>query len=61
MMLSKQCPDGQPGSRRVHDRHLKERTMTYLANIERFADRIAPVAILIVGMLTAFATAGLGA
>ena len=35
--------------------------MTYLANIERFADRIAPVAILIVGMLTAFATAGLGA
>ena len=35
--------------------------MTFLANIERQADRFAPVALLLVGMLTAFATAGLSA
>jgi hypothetical protein len=34
--------------------------MTFLANIERQADRFAPLAILVIGMLTALATAGLG-
>jgi hypothetical protein len=34
--------------------------MTF-ANIERQADRFAPLAILVIGMLTAVATAGLGA
>ena len=32
-----------------------------LSTFERQADRFAPVALLIIGMLTAFATAGLGA
>jgi hypothetical protein len=31
-----------------------------LSTFERQADRIAPLALLLVGMLTAFATAGLG-
>lgn len=35
--------------------------MTFFSQIERSADRFAPVAILVLGMLTAFATAGLGA
>ncbi len=35
--------------------------MTFIARIERAADHIAPALILIVGMLTAVATAGLGA
>lgn len=35
--------------------------MTFTARIERAADRLAPALILIVGMLTAAATAGLGA
>lgn len=35
--------------------------MNLFSQIERQADRFAPVALLIVGMLTAFATAGLGA
>ena len=59
MMLSKQCPDGQPappGS----TKDLKVCVMTFFANIERQADRFAPLAILVIGMLTAFATAGLG-
>ena len=34
--------------------------MTFI-NFERSLDRIAPLALLVVGMLTAFATAGLGA
>ena len=34
--------------------------MTFFANIERQADRFAPVALLIIGLFTAFATAGLG-
>ncbi len=34
--------------------------MTFQA-FERQADRFAPLAILVIGMLTAFATAGLGA
>ena len=58
-MLSKQCPDGQPappGSAK----DLKVCVMTFFANIERQADRFAPLAILVIGMLTAFATAGLG-
>ena len=33
--------------------------MTF-ASFERQADRFAPLALLIIGMLTAFATAGLG-
>jgi len=32
-----------------------------LSAIERQADRFAPIALLVIGMLTAFATAGLGA
>ena len=35
--------------------------MTFFSTFERQADRIAPLAILVLGMLTAFATAGLGA
>ena len=35
--------------------------MTLFANFERQADRFAPLALLVIGMLTAFATAGLGA
>jgi hypothetical protein len=31
-----------------------------LSHIERQADRFAPLALLIIGMLTAFSTAGLG-
>ena len=34
--------------------------MTFQA-FERQADRFAPLALLVIGMLTAFATAGLGA
>lgn len=34
--------------------------MTFFANLERQADRFAPLALLLVGMLTAAATAGLG-
>ena len=34
--------------------------MTLFANFERQADRLAPLALLVIGMLTAFATAGLG-
>ena len=60
MMLSKQCPDGQPGTPGTN-RDLKVCAMTFFANIERQADRFAPLAILVIGMLTAFATAGLGA
>ena len=59
MMLSKQCPDGQPGSP-GSTRDLKVCVMTFFANIERQADRFAPLALLVIGMLTAFATAGLG-
>ena len=33
--------------------------MTF-STFERLADRIAPLALLVIGMLTAFATAGLG-
>ncbi len=35
--------------------------MTFFARFERQADRIAPIAILVIGLLTAVATAGLGA
>lgn len=35
--------------------------MTFFSTFERQADRIVPLAILVLGMLTAFATAGLGA
>ncbi len=61
MVLSKQCPDGQPRSPGVLNRNSKVCVMTFFANIERQADRFAPIALLVVGMLTAFATAGLGA
>ena len=59
MMLSKQCPDGQPAPPGPTEK-LKVCVMTLFANIERQADRFAPLAILVIGMLTAFATAGLG-
>ena len=48
-----------PGFHR--DPNSKVCVMTFFANIERQADRFAPLALLVVGMLTAFATAGLGA
>lgn len=35
--------------------------MTFFTNLERQADRFAPLALLVIGMLTALATAGLGA
>ena len=34
--------------------------MTFSAAFERQADRLAPLALLVIGMLTAFATAGVG-
>ena len=34
--------------------------MTFFSTFERQADRIAPIAMLLIGMLTAFATAGVG-
>jgi hypothetical protein len=34
--------------------------MTFSASFERQADRFAPLALLVIGMLTAFATAGIG-
>ena len=35
--------------------------MTFFSNLERQADRFAPLALLVIGMLTAFAMVGLGA
>ena len=62
MMVDRRCPDGQPRSPGVpQDPKLKVCVMTLFANIERQADRLAPLALLVIGMLTAFATAGLGA
>jgi len=62
MVLERGCPNGQPRSPGVsQDPNSKVCVMTFFANIERQADRFAPLALLIVGMLTAFATAGLGA
>ena len=58
MMLSKQCPDGQPappGS----TKDLKVCVMTFFANIERQADRIAPALIVLMGLFLAMNTAGL--
>ena len=34
--------------------------MTFFAQVERQADRFAPVALLLIGLFTAFSTAGLG-
>ena len=59
MMLSKQCPDGQAPAPAVQRKDLQVNDMTF-SIFERSADRIAPVAMLLIGMLTAFATAGLG-
>ena len=59
MMLSKQCPDGQPGTPGA-TRDLKVCVMTFLANIERQADRIAPALIVFLGLFVAMNTAGLG-
>ena len=60
MMLSKQCPDGQPRSPGVQRENLQVNDMTFSAAFERQADRFAPLALLVIGMLTAFATAGIG-
>ena len=59
MMLSKQCPDGQPRSPGVPTQRPQVCVMTFQA-FEQAADRFAPLALLVIGMLTAFATAGLG-
>ena len=58
MMLSKQCPDGQPRSPGVSCK-LKVCVMNF-ANFERHIDRITPTFLLMLGMLAAFGTAGLG-
>ena len=58
MMLSKQCPDGQPTRAPTKKRQVND--MTFSASFERQADRFAPLALLVIGMLTAFATAGIG-
>ena len=58
MMLSKQCPDGQPappGS----TKDLKVCVMTFFAKLERQADRIAPALIVLMGLFLAMNTAGL--
>ena len=58
MMLSKQCPDGQPappGS----TKDLKVCVMTFFASLERQADRIAPALIVFLGFFVAMNTAGL--
>lgn len=59
MVLSKQCPDGQPRSPGVPLK-LKVCVMTFIG-FERQMDRIAPAALLVLGLLAAFATAALGA
>lgn len=58
MMLSKQCPDGQPRSLGVSCQ-LTVCVMNF-ANFERQIDRIAPTFLLMLGLLAAFGTAGLG-
>ena len=47
-------PRSPGGSSKTRTTHMT------LSQIERQADRLAPVALLIIGMLTAFSTAGLG-
>ena len=59
MVLSKQCPDGQPRSPGVPPKDLKVCAMTFQA-FERQADRIAPALVLFLGLIASVATAGLG-
>ena len=60
MMLSKQCPDGQAPASGFNEKSSRVNDMTFSAAFERQADRLAPLALLVIGMLTAFATAGIG-
>ena len=61
MVLSKQCPDGQPRSPGTHNKqtNLTETSMTF-SRIETLFDRIAPTFLLGLGLIASFATAGLG-
>ena len=60
MMLHRGCPDGQPRSPGVQTENLKVCVMTFI-RFERALDQIAPTVLLAIGLLTAFAFAGLGA
>ena len=59
MMLSKQCPDGQPRRRRGSTKELQVNDMT-LKTFERQADRFAPVLMLFLGFVASVATVGVG-
>ena len=58
MMLSKQCPDGQPGGPGFHGK-TKVCVMTF-STFERSIDRIAPTFLMFLGLVAAFGSAGLG-
>ena len=58
IVLSKQCSDGKPRSPGVSCK-LKVCVVNF-ANFERQIDRIAPALLLMLGLLAAFGTAGLG-
>ena len=59
MVLQHTRPNGQPRYPGVAIRKTKVCVMTF-SRIERQADRFAPVALLLIGLFTAFSTAGLG-
>ena len=59
MMLHKGCPDGQPRSPGDQPKPLGVCVMTFI-NFERALDRLAPTVLLAIGLLTAYAFAGLG-
>ena len=58
MMLSKQCPDGQPAPP-GHAQEQTETAMTFF-RFETAFDRFAPVFLLALGLVATVATAGLG-
>jgi len=61
MVLSKQCPDGQPRSPGVPKRTEPKVCQMSLATFERGFDRIAPLFLLALGVFAAISTAALGA
>ncbi len=61
MVLSKRCPDGRPRSPGVPQTQDQRITTMTVSRLAAFLDRLAPVAILAMGLMTAFATATLGA
>ena len=59
MMLSKQCPDGQPRSPGVPTQSSKVCVMT-LSTFEFSLDKLAPAFLMILGLVAAVGSAGLG-